>query len=106
MLELSLISFQSRRLNYKARSIDPIITKIPIPPPTIVGQFVPVSGTAKGVVCTLGVADDVAVAVAVGVADALAVPVALIVAVAVGVGDDDEHKVRSVVQDAPSDGQQ
>lgn len=64
----------------------------------------------------VGLADAVAVPVALGVPEAtgvglelgvaLAVAVGAIVAVAVGVGLGSEQSVKSVVQDAPSEGQQ
>jgi len=63
-------------------------------------------GTADAVAVVVGVADTVAVAVATGVADpvAVSVGVGVITGVAVGVGL--EHKAKSVVQAAPSEGQQ
>lgn len=76
----------------------------PMPTPRRVGQSVPVTGIGRGVLCTKGVAE----AVAIGVAEeeAVGVSVARGVGVTIGVGDGVVHRVKSVVQDAPSEGQQ
>lgn len=72
----------------------------------MVGQSIPVTGISLGVANALGVPE--ADAVEVGVAEAVAVGVAVAKAVAVGVGDAvaTVHKVKSVVQEAPREGQQ
>ena len=72
----------------------------PIPAPITVGQSVPVTGIGRGEVCRVGRAEAVAVEVGVALTDAVGA------AVAVAVGEGDAHSVRSVVQEAPSDGQQ
>jgi hypothetical protein len=80
----------------------------------MVGQSVPVTGISLGVAEATGVAEAVAVdvgvaeAVDVGVAEAVAVGVSVAkgVGVLVGVGEAEAHKVKSVVQDAPSEEQQ
>lgn len=92
-----------------ARRIAPIIAAAPIPAPKMVGQSVPVTGISLGVANALGVPE--ADAIEVGVAEAVAsgvVSVAIVtgIGVIVGVGDGVVHKVKSVVQEAPNEGQQ
>jgi hypothetical protein len=65
---------------------------------------VPVTGIARGVVWTFGVAEAVEVGLPVAVAVAVAVGLAVAVAVEVGVAV--EQRVKSVVHEAPSEGQQ
>lgn len=89
---------------------------MPIPAPTTVGQFVPVTGIGTDVAtadsvdsesaAVVGVADVVAVAVgkAVPVPEPVGVGLSVGVAVAVGIGD--AQRETSVVQAAPRDGQQ
>ena len=72
----------------------------------MVGQSVPVTGMGRAVALIFGVAEDVAVLIGVAEAEAVGVAEAKGVGVTMGVGDGVVQRVRSVVQDAPSEGQQ